>query len=171
MKRILFLLVVILTVAFTASAQEYDGVKLTVGVRNLNVANMNLPGIHASGDIKIASFGRWRLGGLIDGSYQRDITRTLDRYQLMAGPQLSYLVGEEERLILFVRTTGGITRFNQVNKQFADFNRGTIGIGGGVDVHMGDHWFVRAGGDLQYIDRRPVRYTGLFVDVGYRFGR
>ncbi len=152
-----------------ASAQEYDKVKITAAYTNLNVANQNLPGANLSVDYKLGRYGKWRLGAVVDGAYQRDTNRALDRYQFLGGPQLSYTVGDD-RFSFFGRGMFGATRFDVRQGCAPDFARLTVGVGGGIDVNISEHLGIRAlQGDIQYIDERGFRYTRVGAGVFYRF--
>src|SRR5262245_29510921 len=109
-----------------AFAQEYDKAKITATFQNLNVANQNLPGANLSVDYKIMRHDKWRLGAVVDGAFFHDTNRTLDRYQLLGGPQLSYDVGD--RFSFFGRGLFGVTRFDVRRGCQRDFTRGTVGV-------------------------------------------
>lgn len=155
--------------AGSVRAQEYDKVKITAAFSNLNVQNQNLPGANLSVDYKLARYDKWRLGAVVDGAFQHDTNRILDRYQLLGGPQLSYSVGDD-RFSFFGRGLFGVTRFDVRRGCQRDFTRPTVGVGGGVDVHLGEHFFIRpAQFDFQWIDDRGARYTRFAVGAGVRF--
>lgn len=150
------------------AAQDHDLVKITLAYQNLNVANQNLPGGNLSVDFKLGGYGKWRLGAVADGAYHYDTNRALDRYQFLGGPQLSYALGE--RVSIFGRGLFGVTRFDQRSSCQRDFARATVSIGGGIDVNISDHFYLRPlQGDVQYIDERAARYTRLGAGAGFRF--
>lgn len=161
------------TVPVTAEG-EHDKIKITATFSNLNVVNRNLPGGNLSVDFKAAGFGKWRLGLVADGAYQRDtqgfgVTFFTDRIQVLGGPQLSY--APNDRLSFFTRGLFGITRFDSRGQCApADFLRGTVGFGGGVDVNVSEYFFVRpVQADFQFIDTRGARYTRFGAGGGIRF--
>lgn len=167
MRKFLITIATFLILAVPAFAQ--DAVKITAAFQNLNVAFQNLPGGNLSVDYKLANFGKWRVGAVLDGAYQHDTNKVLDRYQLLGGPQISYTIGED-RMSVFGRGLFGATRFDQRNSAKRDFARVTVSIGGGVDIHFGSGFFARPlQVDFQWIDERPVRYTRLGAGGGYRF--
>ena len=174
MRKFLITLTIFFTLAIPAfaqsvavSADEYDKIKIAALYQNLNVASQNLPGVNLSVDYKITGFGRWCLGAVVDGAFQHDTNKVVDRYQILGGPQVSYLVGD--RISVFGRGLFGATRFDQQSVRLKDFSRVTVGVGGGLDIHFG-HFFVRpAQFDFQFIDERPVRYTRFGAGGGYRF--
>jgi hypothetical protein len=152
-------------IAISANAQN---VTIIGGFQNLNVANQNLPGIGASVEYRIGSYGegRWSLGVVADGAYHYDTNNVLDRFQFLGGAKGAY----GRKLQVFARALYGVTRFDQQNPNLRDFARGTVSVGGGVDVNLGDHFVVRPFQfDLQWIDERPVRYTRALTGIGYRF--
>lgn len=163
-KVILNAVALLALIAIGASAQ----VTIVGGFQNLNVVNQNLPGVGASVEYKIGSYGegKWSLGVVADGAYHYDTNDILDRFQFLGGAKVAY----GRKLQVFGRALYGVTRFDQQNPNLRDFARGTVSIGGGVDVNIGDHFVVRPFQfDLQYIDERPVRYTRALTGIGYRF--
>lgn len=154
----------------TADKYEADKLKITATFTNLNVAFQNLPGANLSLDYKLGRYGKWRLGGVVDGGYYYDTNRRLDRFQFLGGPQLSYSVGSvgDDRLSIFGRGLFGATRFD-VKTSGQDFARVTVSAGGGVDVHFGRFFIRPAQFDFQWIDERPVRYTRFSAGGGFRF--
>lgn len=173
-KRLLIAILIacVLTLAATAQIkkieEDHDAIKVTLAFQNLNVANTNLPGVNASGDYRIAKFGEWRLGAVADFAYQRDSNRVVDRYQFLGGPQLSYNLAKG-RLNLFGRGLFGATRFEAVGQGF-HFNRMTVGAGGGLDINVGEYFYIRpAQFDFQFINQRPVRYTRFAFGAGFKY--
>lgn len=180
LRAVLITLVLIVGSAYaqsipvTADPVEHPTLKVTVAFSNLNVVNRNLPGVNLSADFKLADAGRWRLGAVIDGAYQRDtqgfgVTSFTDRFQFLGGAQVSY--APNNRINFFGRGLFGVTRFDSRGvKAPVDFNRGTVGFGGGLDVNLGEYFFVRPiQADFQFIDTRPARYTRFGAGGGFRF--
>lgn len=167
--RLILILVFVLSLSIPVLAQEYDKVKVAVLFSNLNVANQNLPGVNASVDYKLVRYDKWRLGAVIDGAFQHDTNRVLDRYQLLGGPQLSYSVGDG-RFSFFGRGLFGVTRFDVRRGCWRDFTRATVGVGGGVDVRVSEHLSIRAlQADALYVDERGARYLRAAFGVVYGF--
>src|SRR5262245_21330576 len=110
--RVFRIAMFLVVMAFAISVDAQDAVKVAVSFQNLNVANQNLPGADLSVDFRITTFCKWRLGGVLDGAYQYDTNRALDRFQFLGGPQLSYSIGED-RVSVFTRGLFGATRFDQ----------------------------------------------------------
>lgn len=164
MKQTLAVVFLILT-AVAAMAQD-NKVTGIGAFQNLNVANQNLPGANASAEYTIGKYSKFHVSAVADGSFSYDTNEALDRYQFLGGSKLSYKVGE--RVSVFGRGLFGVTRFDQQNPKLKDFTRGTVSVGGGIDVHYGKFVFRPGFVDLQWIDERPVRYTRAGVGFGIK---
>jgi len=167
MRKSLLLLPIVLLVLLQVGARAQDTIKIHVGFQNLNVANLNLPGWSGSVDYKLVELERWRIGAVFDVAGQYDSNNVLDRYQYLAGTTVARSLGKNS-LSLFGRALFGATRFE--SRAGPGFTRGTVSVGGGLDINLGKHFFLRPGSfDFQWIDRRPVTYARLLFGGGARF--
>lgn len=176
LANILTALAVVLVLAVASSAQtvpvtadgESDTLRFYVGYSNLNVANQNLPGGNAGVDFRVGGYGKWRLGAVADGSYFYDTglnggPSSLDRYQLVVGPQLSYRFNK-----ISVGGGGlfGATVFNSKQNGLRDFTRGTVGARVFVDYSFGKFFVTPIDFKRFYFDERTAPYTVLGARVG-----
>ncbi|MGH9846376.1 MAG: hypothetical protein ACREEM_47360 [Blastocatellia bacterium] len=143
-----------------------DTVRVTATFQNLNVAFQNLPGGNLSVDFKLAEIGKWRLGAVGDFSFHDDTNDLLNRIQLLGGASVARSLGED-RVSVFGRALFGNTRFDSTAMR--NFDRVTVGVGGGLDVNFGRFFIRPVNVDFQWIDERPVRYTRLGAGAGFRF--
>lgn len=164
MTKFLITLTIFFALTVSASAQDYatDKVKVYAGFINgsTDFPVLNNQGLNLAAQYKVYGYEGVKLEAVADFSAYLKSARL---YVYTAGPQVSVDLFEG-RLTPFARILFGATRYDE--QTFF-----THSIGGGVDVNVSRHFFVRP---FQY-DRQSIESAGqtinrIGVGLGFRFG-